>query len=79
MLILTHLNTEIIFLQSSLMSRLHCAQIVHYVESGKSSTGDVYWIVMELLMGESLEQLLEKNGPFQESEVIKVLNVTLSG
>ena len=54
------------------MSRLHCAQIVHYVESGKSSTGDVYWIVMELLTGESLDQLLEKDGPFPESEVIKV-------
>ena len=54
------------------MSRLHCPQIVHYVESGKSSTNEVYWIVMELLTGDSLDHLLESKGPFPESEVIKV-------
>ena len=54
------------------MSRLHSPQIVHYVESGKSSRGDVYWIVMELISGETLGQILERDGPFPESEVIKV-------
>ena len=53
------------------MSRLHSPQIVHYVESGKSSRGDVYWIVMELIQGEPLDKILERDGPFPESEVIK--------
>jgi serine/threonine protein kinase len=66
------LSKLIIGYQSSLMSRLHSPQIVHYVESGKSSRGDVYWIVMELIEGEPLGQILERDGPFPESEVIKV-------
>ena len=54
------------------MSRLHSPNIVEYVESGKSSSSDVYWIVMEILRGEDLSSILERDGPLQEGEVIKV-------
>ena len=53
------------------MSRLDCRAIVQYVESGKSRFGDVYWIVTDLLVGESLELVLS-NGQIGESEAIQV-------
>ena len=61
------------------MSRLHSPNIVEYVESGKSTSSDVYWIVMEILRGEDLSSILERDGPLQEGEVIKVtFNVAYS-
>ena len=58
--------------QATLLSRLHSPCIVQYVESGRSKANDVYWIVMELLRGEDLMSILERDGPFGEVEVIKV-------
>jgi hypothetical protein len=54
------------------MSRIHSPHVVQYVESGKSKTGNVYWIVMEILCGEDLNSILDKDGPLAEGEVIKV-------
>ena len=60
------------FGQASLMSKIHSPYVVQYVESGKSQAGNVYWIVMELLHGEDVSNILERDGPFAEGEVIKV-------
>ena len=54
------------------MSRIHCPNIVMYVESGMAKSRDVYWIVMEFLSGESLDKYLERNGPMSEVEAIRV-------
>jgi serine/threonine protein kinase len=54
------------------MSRTNCPNIVQYVEAGMAKTRDVYWIVMELLQGDSLERHLEDRGTLSEVEVIKV-------
>ena len=41
--------------------------------SGMASTNDVYWIIMELIDGHSLDQVLQDEGPLSEREVIKVI------
>ncbi len=55
------------------MSKIHSPYVVQYVESGKSNAGNVYWIVMELLRGEDINSILERDGPLSEGEVIKVI------
>ena len=55
------------------MSRLRSTNVVGYVESGLSKGNDVFWLVMELLEAESLDHLLEKEGPMPELDVIRVL------
>jgi hypothetical protein len=54
------------------MSRVKNQNIVQFVESGLAKTLDVYWIVMEMLQGSTLSNILTKNGPFSEVDVIKV-------
>jgi serine/threonine protein kinase len=54
------------------MSRLRSPNVVGYVESGLSKDNDVYWLVMELLEAESLDRILEIEGPMPELDVIRV-------
>jgi serine/threonine protein kinase len=54
------------------MSRLSCPNIVQYVEAGMAKTRDVYWIVMELLQGGSLQKHLKDCCTVPEVEAIKV-------
>lgn len=56
------------------MSRANNPNIVQYVEAGMAKTKDVYWIVMELLHGDSLERYLQDHGSLPEVEVIKVVS-----
>ena len=46
--------------------------MVGFVESGLSKHKDVFWLVMELLDAEALDQILEKEGPMPELDVIRV-------
>jgi serine/threonine protein kinase len=57
------------------MSKIHSPYVVQYVESGKSTEGNVYWIVMELLHGEDLNSILENDGPLSEGDAIKVVKL----
>ena len=54
------------------MSRLRSQYIVGYVESGLSRKKDVFWLVMELLNAEALDQCLGREGPLPELDVIRV-------
>jgi serine/threonine protein kinase len=54
------------------MSRLRSPNVVGYVESGLSKGNDVYWLVMELLEADSLDHILDKDGPIPELDVIRV-------
>jgi hypothetical protein len=54
------------------MSRLRSPNVVGFVESGLSKENDVYWLVMELLDAESLDLILDKEGPIPELDVIRV-------
>jgi serine/threonine protein kinase len=59
------------------MSRLRSPNVVSFVESGLSKENDVYWLVMELLEAESLDRILDHEGPISELEVIKVFELRL--
>ena len=56
-----------------LLSRMKSNFIVSYRGSGMASTNDVYWIIMELIDGHSLDQVLQDEGPLSEREGIKVI------
>uniref|UniRef100_A0A7S0QIL7 non-specific serine/threonine protein kinase n=1 Tax=Cryptomonas curvata TaxID=233186 RepID=A0A7S0QIL7_9CRYP len=58
--------------ESSIMSRVKNQNIVQFVESGLAKSLDVYWIVMEILRGSTLSNILTKNGPFLEVDIIKI-------
>ena len=45
---------------------------MQYFDYGKSSTNNVYWYIMELLVGDPVDAALEKEGPFCEADAIKV-------
>ena len=44
---------------------------MQYLDYGKSSTNNVYWYVMELLVGDPVDAILEKKGPLCEADAIK--------
>ena len=57
------------------MSKLNSHHVVQYVESGKAKSADVYWIVMEMLAGQPLDELLNAGeDSVKEEDAIKVIN-----
>jgi hypothetical protein len=46
--------------------------IVQYLESGVSKRNDVYWFVMELLVGETLDEWQAATGIVTELDAVKV-------
>ena len=58
--------------QASILRLLDSPYIVQYLESGISNRKDVFWFVMEVLVGDTLEEWLEKQTFIPESDVVKV-------
>ena len=58
--------------QASILRSLESPYIVQYVESGNSKRKDVFWFVMEILVGDALDEWLEKNNEMSELDVVKV-------
>ncbi len=52
---------------------LNNPNIVQYLESGHSKSHDVYWFVMEILVGEALDEWMDAKGALSEVEAIKVI------
>jgi len=59
-------------MQATILGCLDCSNIVQYLESGKSKRNDVFWFVMELLVGDPLDEWLEMKGFMTELEAVKV-------
>ncbi len=60
------------------LSPLNNPNIVQYLESGHSKGQDVYWFVMEVLVGEALDEWMESKGPLSEVEAVKVIHALIS-
>jgi len=58
--------------EANVMSKIHSPHVVQFIESGQSKSGDVFWIIMELLVGDSLNHVLESEGCLPESHVVKI-------
>ncbi len=54
------------------MGALNSPNIVQYLESGHSKRQDVFWFVMEVLVGDALDEWMEANGTLSEVEAVKV-------
>jgi hypothetical protein len=48
--------------------------IVQYLESGHSKQKDVYWFVLEVLVGEALDEWMNAKGTLSEVEAVKVIS-----
>lgn len=62
----------IAIVQATILGAVDSPNIVQYLESGKSKRNDVYWFVMELLVGEALDEYLETKGSLSEVDAVKV-------
>lgn len=60
--------------QSALLGRIQHPNVVHFHEAGLSADGRVYWMSMELVSGETLEELLRRVGVVTQVESIQVLS-----
>jgi len=58
--------------QASLLGRIHNVHVVPFHESGLSSDGKTFWIVLEIVNGLTLREVLRTSGPLDEAEAIKV-------
>jgi serine/threonine protein kinase len=59
-------------MQARLLERVNAPKVVKLLESGISSDGAVFWLVMEYLEGKSLSVRLRNSGPIPQLEAIKV-------
>ena len=57
----------------SALTPMNNPNIVQYLESGHSKQMDVYWFVMEVLVGEALDEWMEAKGTLSEVEAVKVI------
>ncbi len=55
------------------MGALNSPHIVQFLESGHSKRQDVFWFVMEVLVGEALDEWMEANSTMSEVEAVKVI------
>ena len=60
------------------LSPLNNPNIVQYLESGHSKRQDVYWFVMEVLVGEALDEWMEAKGTLSEVEAVKVIQAVFA-
>ena len=67
----TYLISFVNLSQGVLLININNPNIVQYLDYGKSSTNNVYWYVMELLVGDPVDAILEKKGPLCEADAIK--------
>jgi serine/threonine protein kinase len=59
-------------IQATILGSLDSPYIVQYLESGTSKRSDVFWFVMELLVGDALDEWLQARGTMPELDAIKV-------
>ena len=59
-------------MQAALLGRIHNNHVVRFHESGLSSNGAVFWIIMETVDGLTLREVLKSSGPLDQAEAIKV-------
>ena len=65
-------------LQATILGSVDSPNVVQYLESGVSKRKDVYWFVMELLVGEALDEWLDSHNVMPELEAVKVLTTLLN-
>eukprot|EP00282_Hemiselmis_andersenii_P040907 CAMPEP_0172052900 /NCGR_PEP_ID=MMETSP1043-20130122/3913_1 /TAXON_ID=464988 /ORGANISM="Hemiselmis andersenii, Strain CCMP441" /LENGTH=1536 /DNA_ID=CAMNT_0012712101 /DNA_START=311 /DNA_END=4921 /DNA_ORIENTATION=+ len=70
--LLTQKELRRLFREAAVMKRIKCKHAVQLYDYGLSSDESRFWFRMEFLEGPTLQQVLKDEGPFEETECVRV-------